>query len=187
MTRPGRPLKTEIREKIASILAQVGQSYGYEIYKIYQNVFGTVNLRNLYYNIKKGLELGEFMIIDIKREVGSFTWGGESQHIYYAVGPYARTRQLTEKQKDALSRLPAKSVEIDWDKEINHRIADLENSLNKFKSEEARMRYEEKTKFCSAFKHRIDMLKEWMRSKFDKQKAHELHVKLDLTYNKLKS
>jgi hypothetical protein len=181
----GRPLKTEIREKIASILAHIGQSYGYELYKYYQQVFGKINIRNLYYNIKKGLELGEFIIIDVKREVGSFTWGGETQHIYYTLGPYARTYQLTTRQKEILSRIPVKEVRIDWDKEIQQKIKELEESINTFKSQQSRMRYEEKTKFRSLIKHRTDMLKEWMRSKFDRNKAHELHVKLDLMYNQL--
>ena len=40
----GRPLKTEIREKIASIIAHIEKTYGYEIYKIYQQVFGKITI-----------------------------------------------------------------------------------------------------------------------------------------------
>jgi DNA-binding PadR family transcriptional regulator len=185
MTGRGRPLKTEIREKIASILMHSGQSYGYEIYKSYLKVFGKISLRNLYYNIKKGLELGEFIISDIKREVGAFTWGAESQRIYYTMGPYAKTYAIGEKQNEVLAALPQKEVKIDFDKEVMQKISELETQIQKFKAEQARIKYEDKTKFRSSVKHRIDMLKEWMTSKFDKQKAHELHVKLDLMFAQL--
>ena len=106
MVSRGRPLKTEFREKIAAILSKMGQSYGYEIYKYYQKVFGKTSLRNLYYNLKKGMELGEFIIVDIKQEQGSFTWGGAVQHIYYALGPYSRIYAMTERQKELLQRVP---------------------------------------------------------------------------------
>jgi len=181
----GRPLKTEIREKIASILAHVGQSYGYDIYKAYQQVFGKVTLRNLYYNIKKGLELGEFIIVDVKRETGAFTWGGESQRIYYTVGPYAKTFSLTEKQKLDLEKIPAKETKIDWDKEVSKKISEIEEDIQSFIAEKAKMRYEEKTLFRSKVKHRVELLKLWMRSRFERQKAHELHLKLDTLFAKL--
>ena len=64
----GRPVKTEIREKIASIIAKMGTSYGYEIYKAYLKAFGKISLRNLYYNLKKGLDTGEFILADVKIE-----------------------------------------------------------------------------------------------------------------------
>ena len=60
----GRPVKTIIRERIATILGQVGSSYGYEIFKTYRKIFGKVSLRNLYYNLKKGLKTGEFIIVE---------------------------------------------------------------------------------------------------------------------------
>ena len=182
----GRPLKTDIREKIASILAQVGQSYGYEIYKHYQQVFGKITLRNLYYNIKKGLKLGEFIIVDVKQEKGSFTWGGETQRIYYTLGPYAKTYNVTEKQRLSLNKLESKETKIDWDKEVKEKIDELAKDIQYFLSEQSRLKYEEKTSFRSKIKHRIEMLKIWMRSKFERQKAHELHVKLDTMFARLK-
>lgn len=179
MPTRGRPLKTETREKIASILAAVGQSYGYELYKFYEQVFGKINLRNLYYNIKKGLELGEFIIVDIRQEVGSYTWGGATQHIYYAVGPYARTYATTDRQKELLKNLPQKETKIDWLKEVRKKIEEMEESIKTYKADEPRMRYEDKTKFRSTLKHRANLLKEWMQAKFDRQKAHELRVRID--------
>jgi len=74
----GRPVKTDIRERIAVILQHLNISYGYQIYKIYRNVFGYISLRNLYYNLKKGVELGEYIVVDVKREKGMFTWGEEA-------------------------------------------------------------------------------------------------------------
>jgi len=63
----GRPLKTEIRENIALILKHTNIAYGYQIYKIYKDIFGKLSLRNMYYNLKKGVELGEFVLVNIKK------------------------------------------------------------------------------------------------------------------------
>lgn len=181
----GRPLKPEIREKISSILAHVGQSYGYELYKYYQSVFGKITIRNLYYNLKKGLELGEFIILDIRQEIGTFTWGGATQHIYYGLGPYSHTYATTDRQKELIKKLPQKEVNINWDKEINKKIKEMEDSVKKFKQDEPRLRYEDKTKFKSIIKNKEKLLKEWMASKFDRQKAHNLHLKIEDVTKKL--
>jgi hypothetical protein len=179
MAARGRPLKTELREKIASILNQVGQSYGYEIYKRYQDVFGKISLRNLYYNIKKGTQLGEFIIIDIRQEIGNFTWGGATQHIYYTLGPYARLYQTTERQRELLAKLPKTDSKIDWDAEVNKKMSEMEASIKTYLEEEPRMLYEDKTKFKSTIKNQAKLLKEWMAARFERQKAHEIHLKID--------
>ena len=109
----GRPIKTEVRDRLATILSHINFGYGYELYKIYRTFFQPTSLRNIYYNLKKGLMLGEFIIIDIKREVGTYTWGSEVQHIYYGVGPYARLAQASDKIKNTLDTLPKKEIKID--------------------------------------------------------------------------
>jgi len=175
----GRPLKTDIRERIAAILGHVGAAYGYQLYKIYQEIFGKINLRNLYYNLKKGLSLGEFIVVDVRREIGSFTWGAESQHIYYILGPYAMMHNLTDRQKEKLHSHKHDEAKLDFEKELNKQIADLAKLKDRFVSEQARLRYEEKTKIKSLIKTRAALLKDWMTSKFDKQKAHDIHIRVD--------
>jgi hypothetical protein len=179
MPSRGRPLKTEVRERIASILARVGQSYGYELYKYYSKVFGKMTMRNLYYNLRKGLKIGEFIIADVRQEIGAFTWGGATQHIYYTLGPYSHLYATTDRQKELIGLLPQKEVKIDWEKEANNQIHELEESVRVYHNHEARMPYEDKTKFRSTLKNRADLLKEWMANRFERDVVHAFRVKID--------
>ncbi|MCW1309829.1 MAG: hypothetical protein QXP04_03985, partial [Candidatus Nanoarchaeia archaeon] len=84
----GRPPGSKIRENIALILNKLNVSYGYEIYKVYKQVFGKILLRDIYYHLKKGQELGEFIAIETKVEPGNFTWGTQTERTYYTLGPF---------------------------------------------------------------------------------------------------
>jgi hypothetical protein len=161
----GRPVKTEIREKIATILNQKGISYGYQIYKIYREVFGKISLRNLYYNLKKGIDMGEFIIIDIKRENGAFTWGNEAEHKYYTLGPYAKLHKLTDIQKIKLERFGRENFEANWEEEIRKQIEKLEDEIKQFNTDKLKMRYEDKRKMENLLKGRIELLKDWLKAK----------------------
>jgi len=175
----GRPIKTDVREKIASLLAQAGCAYGYEIYKMYKNIFEPTSLRNIYYNLKKGVSIGEFIIIDVKRESGEFTWGGESEHIYYGLGPYASIFNITDKQKDKINHLTKKSVEIDWLKEISDKIKIFNHDISEFLAKNDRMRYEDRRKTNELLKIRGAKLKDWVATKLEKEKGKELIIKID--------
>ncbi len=65
------------------------QGYGYDIYKAYRDIFPKVTMRSIYYHLKKGLALGEFKIEKIEKEKGDYSWGGEAEKIYYALGDKA--------------------------------------------------------------------------------------------------
>ena len=177
----GRPVKTEIREKIATILRQKGISYGYQIYKIYRDVFGHISLRNLYYNLKKGLDLGEFIVIDIKKENGVFTWGREAEHKYYTLGPYAGFFRLSEIQKLKLEKFGRESFEANWEEEIKKQIIKLENQITKFSSEKAKMKYEDKRKMENLLKRRIELLKDWLKEKVGKNQI--LRARINKLYD----
>jgi len=161
----GRPVKTEIREKIASILKQTNIAYGYQIYKIYKNIFGYISLRNLYYNLKKGVDLGEFLIVDIKKESGIFTWGGIVEHKYYTLGPYAIFHKLSESQNNKIKSLKRENFDLDWMKEIKTQIEKLEEKIKKFNTIKVRLKYEDKRQMEKNLKSKIEYLKSWLKEK----------------------
>ena len=90
--RRGRPVKSEIRQNVAEILGVIGEGYGYEIVKIYLQIFPKVSQRVIYYHLKKGVETGEFRVSKIKKEKGDYSWGGEAEKVYYSLGEKAELR-----------------------------------------------------------------------------------------------
>lgn len=86
----GRPVKSEIRQNMVEILFYVKEGYGYEIYKAYVSIFPKVTMRSIYYHLKKGVEIGEFVVNKVEKEKGDYSWGGEAEKIYYALGPNAK-------------------------------------------------------------------------------------------------
>jgi hypothetical protein len=103
----GRPIKSEIRQNIVEILYFMKRGYGYDIYKAYIAIFPKVTMRSIYYHLKKGTELGEFRVEKIEKEKGDYSWGGEAEKIYYALGEKAKpamneqVRAYFEKKKEA--------------------------------------------------------------------------------------
>lgn len=86
----GRPIKSEIRQNIVEILYFMKKGYGYDIYKAYINIFPKVTMRSIYYHLKKGTSLGEFKVEKVEKEKGDYSWGGEAEKIYYALGDKAK-------------------------------------------------------------------------------------------------
>ena len=73
-----------IRDRIQKILSVAEKTYGYEIFKIYERVYGDVLLRSIYYNLNKGVEEDIFVPKEMAAVPGDFTWGFESSRIYYS-------------------------------------------------------------------------------------------------------
>ena len=71
------------RENILKILYIGGSMYGYEVYKIYKEVYGEVLLRTIYYHLKACEKRGELKAKKIVGVLGGFTWGYETDRIYY--------------------------------------------------------------------------------------------------------
>ncbi len=88
----GRPVKSAIRQNIVEILNVKGDMYGYDIYRVYREIFPSITLRSIYYHLRKGLSTGEFVVKEVKKEKGDFSWGTETEKIYYALGPKAQVK-----------------------------------------------------------------------------------------------
>ncbi len=86
----GRPVKSEIRKNIIEILFFIKKDYGYDIYKIYKAVYPPVTMRSIYYHLKKGVDLEEIKVSEIKKEEGDYSWGKEVEKIYYSLGKNAK-------------------------------------------------------------------------------------------------
>lgn len=103
----GRPVKSQIRQNIVEILHHMKEGYGYDIYRLYKEVFPSVSMRVIYYHLKKGTDLGEFRINKIAKENGNFSWGNEAEKIYYSLGNEAqpigneRVREIVERRNRA--------------------------------------------------------------------------------------
>jgi|TARA_B100001964_G_C13906567_1_gene453954 hypothetical protein len=91
----GRPTRSEVRQNMIEILFVMKEAYGYDIYRQYKKIFAPVTLRLIYYHLKKGIELGEFKVSQVKKEKGSFSWGGEVQKTYYALADKAKPKGET--------------------------------------------------------------------------------------------
>ena len=85
-------MQSEIRQNMIEILAVLGEAYGYQIYKTYKDVYPSVTLRSMYYHLKKGKKLGEFEVVKVEKDQGSFSWGPSTERIIYKLGPAARPK-----------------------------------------------------------------------------------------------
>jgi len=88
----GRPINSQIRQNMIEILNFLGKAYGYEIYKIYKEIYPSVTLRVMYYHLKKGVELKEFKLVKVIKEEGEYSWGNSAEKIYYTIGENANPK-----------------------------------------------------------------------------------------------
>lgn len=98
----GRPKKSPIRRNIISILSIVPKATGYDIYKIYKTVFPKCTLRSIYYHLHKGVTLHEFVLESVMHESGDYSWGRETQKMYYTIGKNARVEPIDTQEKEAI-------------------------------------------------------------------------------------
>ena len=89
----GRPVKSFIRQNIVEILAVMDKAYGYQLHKIYNELFPPCTREVIYYNLKVGVRLKEFVLYEIKKEAGDFSWGQFAEKIYYRLGPNANPQR----------------------------------------------------------------------------------------------
>lgn len=88
----GRPTKSVIRQNVIEILYYLGEGYGYEISKIYNEVFPEVTQRSIYYHLRKGIETKEIRQNKIEQERGDFSWGSMAEKTYYSLGKAANPK-----------------------------------------------------------------------------------------------
>lgn len=97
--RQGRPLGSMIRQNIVELLYFLGEGHAYEIYKHYIEIFPKVTMRSVYYHLKKGSNIGEFIVKDVKQEKGDYSWGDRAERIIYGLGPKAGPHALQRVKK----------------------------------------------------------------------------------------
>lgn len=88
----GRPVSSEIRQNIIEILSNIGKGYGYQISKLYQQIFPHCTREVIYYHLKKGVDLEEIEIKEVKKEKGEYSWGSDVTKTYYALGKNAKPK-----------------------------------------------------------------------------------------------
>lgn len=88
----GRPVGSEIRRNMVEILYFLGEATGYDIYKVYRDVFPAISMRSIYYHLKKGVSTKEFSVKKIRKETGDYSWGGQAEKIYYSLGEEAKPK-----------------------------------------------------------------------------------------------
>lgn len=88
----GRPVKSQIRQRVVEILAVMKKGYGYQIFQVYQKVYPRATMRSIYYHLNKGLQTGEFQVEAVQMEKGNYSWGSEAEKVYYMLGSKAEPR-----------------------------------------------------------------------------------------------
>ncbi|MBI2573345.1 hypothetical protein HYV86_05775 [Candidatus Woesearchaeota archaeon] len=81
----GRPCKSEVRDRIATILFYLDTAYGYQVARIYNEIYPQVTQRLIYYHLWKGTQTSEFVVDDIKEEKGDYSWGSTVEKTYYSL------------------------------------------------------------------------------------------------------
>ena len=104
----GRPIKSEIRQNLIEILYFKKKAYGYELHKIYNEIFPKCTNEVVYYHLKKGAILNLFKVEKIVTEQGNYSWGTAAEKTYYALGELAApvmhpaVKEYFEKENSAL-------------------------------------------------------------------------------------
>ncbi len=103
MTTKGRPPRSDIRDNLIEILYYLEKSYGYQLCKIYFEIFPKVTSRSIYYHLKKGVLTQEIEVEEVKTEHGEFSWGSSVEKIIYRLGPKALPKG-NNRVKEAIER-----------------------------------------------------------------------------------
>ena len=115
----------KVRKRIATILLRIKYGYGYQIYKYYRKIFGNISIRTFYYNLNKGEKTREFLIVNVKKVSGNFTWGDSAQRVYYMLGPMSQIIEKNKRINDKLESLSITELNVDFTKEKEKLIQKL--------------------------------------------------------------
>lgn len=103
----GRPIKSDVRNRIETIIDGMGAGYGYEIFKVYREAYEPTSLRNIYYHLSKGVNEGIFVDVGSYASEGSYTWGPSVERKFYVLGHNASGKG-NEKVGECLNKLGIK-------------------------------------------------------------------------------
>ena len=78
-----------------------------------------------------------------------------------------------------LSDFKEKDFEINWDKEVENQLNKLKEKRDYFFANKAALKYEDKFKIKKDLKKKGELLKDWIRNRFSRDKAHEIRVQID--------
>jgi hypothetical protein len=90
----GRPPNSPIRDRMTRLLEELGPQCGYNLYKEYVSRFPKVTMRVVYYHLNKGVELGIFVVDDVRIENGNYSWGTAAKKIYYSLSKAFKEKKL---------------------------------------------------------------------------------------------
>jgi len=125
----GRPVHSVIRQNIVEILYFFGKGYGYDIYRIYCDLFPKVTLRSIYYHLRKGVSLEELKVEKVVVEQGDYSWGTQVEKIYYSLGKKAQPKMLDIVKKYFDDKEINNAVEISKKSENNNTTAETKVML----------------------------------------------------------
>jgi hypothetical protein len=94
MAKRGRKIGSPIRQQIVEILFWMKKGTGYDIYKIHKQLFPQCTQRSIYYHLQKGVDTQEFLLENVRIEEGDYSWGKQTQKVYYELGPHAEPKIL---------------------------------------------------------------------------------------------
>lgn len=101
--RRGRPKGSLTRVRIGVILTVIERGTGYDLFRIYREVYGQITSRSIYYNLHQGLLLDEFELDAITIESGEYSWGGKAEKKYYRIGRKSHA-QADDDLKERIAR-----------------------------------------------------------------------------------
>ncbi len=174
----GRPKGTDVRKNISWILRQSNYSYGYEILRNYNRIFGAVKPRTLYYNLKSGVLSEEFIVMDVKKEVGTYTWGSETERVYYTIGPYAQYNKLSNEEHLNIDSIKSKMIELEWMNIINNLLKNLSSEIDDFIVKKDKMKFQAVDSVQKRLQLKIDKLKEWCGARIELDSINEKIVEI---------
>ena len=99
----GRPVKSQIRDNIHTILSAISSSYGYELWRIYQIAMAKTGYkpttsRIFYYHLYKGMELNLWESGGEEHKLNYNSWeGSTSRKLYICIDKLPLQAELTLK------------------------------------------------------------------------------------------
>lgn len=76
--------RSPVRKAMVSLLEEHGELYGYRMQKLYENKFGHISLRLVYYHLSRGVKEGIFNV-QVREEEKGCSWGNHVERKYYSL------------------------------------------------------------------------------------------------------
>ncbi len=118
-------------------------------------------MRTLYYNLRKGVILNEFIISNITREAGDYTWGHETERVYYINGPYAEPERIEITQQKKLERVKQKMEIINHEEQLDKIMEELQKEINIYIAEFKILPVNKRTKKYQEINGKLQKLNKW--------------------------